>query len=107
MSTMHGFVAWRRMGAPCKMHHGAARAPHPRTPAGGPGFPAPRPHEASGWLKSATSGFRVILMDQRGTGKSSPITVNNLAKRGGPAEQAQYLSFFRADDIVKASVCIG
>ncbi|KAG1671871.1 hypothetical protein FOA52_003438 [Chlamydomonas sp. UWO 241] len=68
---------------------------------GGPGFSAPRPHDASSWLKSATSVFRVILMDQRGTGKSNPITVNNLSRRGGPAEQAKYLSFFRADNIVK------
>ena len=39
--------------------------------------------------------FRVILLDQRGTGSSSPITVTNLKKKGTPEEQAQYLSFFR------------
>jgi hypothetical protein len=37
----------------------------------------------------------VVLMDQRGTGRSSPITTNTLAQRGTPKQQAQYLSFFR------------
>mmetsp|Transcript_14470 Transcript_14470/g.31400 ORF Transcript_14470/g.31400 Transcript_14470/m.31400 type:complete len:517 (+) Transcript_14470:56-1606(+) len=68
---------------------------------GGPGFESPRPTEASAWLKSAVNSFRVILMDQRGTGRSSQITVKNLAKQGTAAEQAQYLSFFRADNIVR------
>ena len=36
--------------------------------------------------------FRVILLDQRGTGSSSPITLPNLAKKGTPEEQAQYHS---------------
>jgi len=39
--------------------------------------------------------FRVILLDQRGTGSSSPITVTNLKNKGTPEEQAHYLSFFR------------
>lgn len=67
----------------------------PPPPAGGPGFESPRPTEASGWLKCALGSFRVVLMDQRGTGRSSPITTNNLAAVGSPAQQAHYLSFFR------------
>ena len=40
---------------------------------GGPGFEAPRPTESSSWLKAALHhGFRVVLLDQRGTGRSSP-----------------------------------
>lgn len=31
---------------------------------GGPGFESPRPVEASGWLKKACEGYRVILLDQ-------------------------------------------
>ena len=69
--------------------------------AGGPGFPSPRPSECPAWIKTATSQFRVILLDQRGTGQSSPITTSNLANKGGPEEQAKYLSFFRADSIVR------
>lgn len=67
---------------------------------GGPGFESPRPSEASGWLKAALGSFRLVLMDQRGTGRSSVITTANLAQRGTPEQQAQYLSFFRADSIV-------
>ena len=62
---------------------------------GGPGFESPRPTECSGWLKTALTSFRVVLMDQRGTGRSSQITVKNLAKIGTPEAQAEYLSFFR------------
>ena len=62
---------------------------------GGPGFSAPRPFDSSSWLKSAVNLFRVILLDQRGTGNSSPVTVTNLKKKGSPEQQAEYLSFFR------------
>jgi pimeloyl-ACP methyl ester carboxylesterase len=65
-------------------------------PTGGPGFESPRPTEASGWLKCALGSFRVVLMDQRGTGRSSPVTTNTLAQRGTPQQQALYLSFFRS-----------
>jgi pimeloyl-ACP methyl ester carboxylesterase len=67
---------------------------------GGPGFEAPRPTEASGWLKAATNHFRVLLLDQRGTGRSSAITPLTLQKQGGPEAQAKYLKYFRADSIV-------
>lgn len=40
---------------------------------GGPGFAAPRPLGNSGWLKRALSEYRVVLLDQRGVGYSSPI----------------------------------
>ncbi|GLC38628.1 hypothetical protein PLESTB_000454000 [Pleodorina starrii] len=68
---------------------------------GGPGFEAPRPCEASIWIKSAVNSHRVLLLDQRGTGRSAPITTANLARRGGPEEQAEYLALFRADHIVR------
>lgn len=57
--------------------------------AGGPGFESPRPCEASGWIKTAVSQYNVVLMDQRGTGRSSPITTINLHKRGSAEEQAK------------------
>ncbi|MFM7969413.1 alpha/beta fold hydrolase [Aeromonas sp. A-5] len=47
---------------------------------GGPGFGAPRPTANSGWLKRALQEFRVLLLDQRGTGMSSPISADALAK---------------------------
>ena len=66
---------------------------------GGPGHEAPRPtrHPSSpGWLDRALAEFRVLLLDQRGTGRSTPVDV----PPGTPAEQAEYLAHFRADSIV-------
>lgn len=68
---------------------------------GGPGYEATRPVELSGWIKAAANYFRIVLLDQRGTGRSTPITCDNLAARGGAAAQAAYLRHFRADSIVR------
>lgn len=67
---------------------------------GGPGFPAPRPSGTSGWLRRATEEYRVLLLDQRGTGRSTPLTRRSLADRGDVAAQAEHLRRFRADSIV-------
>lgn len=67
---------------------------------GGPGFPAPRASASSGWMKRALQQFRVLLLDQRGTGQSSVITHHTLAGQT-PQQQAEYLSHFRADNIVR------
>jgi pimeloyl-ACP methyl ester carboxylesterase len=68
---------------------------------GGPGSEAPRPtrHPSSpGWLDRALTEFRVLMLDQRGTGRSSPIgTLAGLTAR----EQADRLVHFRADAIVR------
>jgi pimeloyl-ACP methyl ester carboxylesterase len=67
---------------------------------GGPGAEAPRPSRTDAsppWLERALSDFRVLMLDQRGTGRSSPIG-GRLA--GSPEEQAEYLAHFRADSIV-------
>jgi pimeloyl-ACP methyl ester carboxylesterase len=49
------------------------------------------------WLERALKDFRVLLLDQRGTGRSAPIG----ALQGmEPKEQADYLACFRADSIV-------
>ncbi|XP_074557521.1 uncharacterized protein LOC141813454 [Curcuma longa] len=68
---------------------------------GGPGFESPRPTEASGWLKRACEEYRVILLDQRGTGLSTPLTVSSLSQFTTAAEMVEYLQHFRADNIVK------
>ena len=67
---------------------------------GGPGFGAPRPMEKNGWLKRALQEYRVLLLDQRGTGRSSPVNQQTLARFKTPQEQATYLAHFRADSIV-------
>lgn len=68
---------------------------------GGPGGKSPRPAARGGWLRRATEGYRVLLLDQRGTGRSTPVSHRTLARRGGPQAQAEYLKHFRADSIVR------
>ncbi|KAJ4798165.1 Proline iminopeptidase [Rhynchospora pubera] len=68
---------------------------------GGPGFESPRPAEASGWIKKACEGYRVILLDQRGTGLSTPLTVSSLSQFDTPKKTVEYLKNFRADNIVR------
>ncbi len=67
---------------------------------GGPGFESPRPSRTVSsppWLERALADFRVLMLDQRGTGRSSAIGPD---LPGSPAEQADYLAHFRADSIV-------
>src|ERR1700712_3019497 len=68
---------------------------------GGPGSGAPRPLENSGWLKRALQDYRVLLLDQRGTGRSTPVMAQTLAHFATPQAQADYLKQFRADNIVR------
>jgi len=67
---------------------------------GGPGFGAPRPAGRESWLKRALNDCRVLLLDQRGTGRSSPANRRTLDGLGSPQAQADYLAHFRADAIV-------
>jgi pimeloyl-ACP methyl ester carboxylesterase len=67
---------------------------------GGPGTESPRPLPPlkATWIERALEEFRVLLLDQRGTGRSTPVG----ALRGmAPEEQAAYLVNFRADSIVR------
>ncbi|MCZ9352716.1 alpha/beta hydrolase [Streptomyces mutabilis] len=68
---------------------------------GGPGFGANRFIGRPAWLGRALKEYRVLLLDQRGTGASTPANRQTLPLRGGPAEQADYLTHFRADAIVR------
>ncbi|MGZ4534262.1 MAG: alpha/beta fold hydrolase [Nocardioidaceae bacterium] len=67
---------------------------------GGPGQEAPRPTRgptSPGWLDRALQDYRVLMPDQRGTGRSTPVgTLPGLT----PEEQADRLALFRADAIV-------
>ncbi|MCX4563014.1 alpha/beta hydrolase [Streptomyces phaeochromogenes] len=68
---------------------------------GGPGFGANRFVGKQAWLGRALEDYRVLLLDQRGTGSSTPANRQTLPLRGGPREQADYLALFRADSIVR------
>jgi pimeloyl-ACP methyl ester carboxylesterase len=72
---------------------------------GGPGHEAPRPSSwptSPPWLERALRDFRVILLDQRGTGRSTPY--------GDPGSDAvadaERLTHFRADAIVRDAECL-
>ncbi|MFI5912295.1 alpha/beta fold hydrolase [Dactylosporangium sp. NPDC051541] len=68
---------------------------------GGPGSAAPRPIGRDSWIDRALDDYRVLLLDQRGTGRSTRISRQSLAGRGSPPAQAEYLAHFRADSIVR------
>jgi pimeloyl-ACP methyl ester carboxylesterase len=67
---------------------------------GGPGGASPRPVGAESWLRRALPLYRVLLLDQRGTGRSTPADRRTLGGRGSAEAQASYLRHFRADAIV-------
>ncbi|MCW1804382.1 alpha/beta hydrolase [Brachybacterium squillarum] len=81
---------------------------------GGPGSEAPRPLDASTppWLPRALREFRVVMLDQRGTGRSTPVGLDAPLPEGAadgaatlreasPQQQAEYLTHFRADAIAR------
>src|SRR5699024_6194597 len=69
---------------------------------GGPGGANPRPLTGSGgWLGEALAHYRIVLVDQRGTGGSTPIEASDVQARGDAAAGADYLAHFRADSIVR------
>ncbi len=82
---------------------------------GGPGHEAPRPSLTGTppWLERALQDYQVVMLDQRGTGRSTPVSSRVVRSEGSvsgevsgalagasPAEQADYLTHFRADEIV-------
>ncbi|MFJ4175720.1 alpha/beta fold hydrolase [Microbacterium sp. NPDC089696] len=69
---------------------------------GGPGHEAPRPFHSStapAWLDEALAHYRVVMLDQRGTGLSTPVGDDDLAR--GSSAVAEYLTHLRADAIVR------
>ncbi|HXM58418.1 MAG TPA: alpha/beta fold hydrolase [Candidatus Dormibacteraeota bacterium] len=68
---------------------------------GGPGHPSFRPTGRDYWLQRALRDHRVLLLDQRGTGRSSPINRQTLGLLGEPRAQADHLAMHRADSIVR------
>ncbi len=84
---------------------------------GGPGSEAPRPllsPTSPPWLARVLHDYQVVMLDQRGTGQSTPVYTNVRRDRRGqprasvagdlegadPARQARYLTHMRADEIV-------
>lgn len=79
---------------------------------GGPGGESPRPLSptSDGWIEEAVKHFRVVLPDQRGTGRSSCVDGRTIAALGDRAEaagadaarsQANFLKRHLASSIVR------
>lgn len=66
---------------------------------GGPGGANPRPLGRDGWIDEALRDYRVVLVDQRGTGGSTPVDAGRVAARGDAG--GEFLACFRADSIVR------
>lgn len=69
---------------------------------GGPGHEAPRAFGSSSspaWLDAALAEHRVVMLDQRGTGRSTAVGDRDL-ERGSDAV-AEHLTHLRADSIVR------
>jgi pimeloyl-ACP methyl ester carboxylesterase len=68
---------------------------------GGPGGRGNRPAKLSGWMADLAKDFRIVMLDQRGTGLSARLDRHSLPARGTADEQTEYLKCFRADSIVR------
>ena len=73
---------------------------------GGPGFEGPRPEtaDAIAWLPRALADYRVLLLDQRGMGRSTPVGPRD-ALTTAPEALAERLALHRADAIVEDAEC--
>jgi len=69
---------------------------------GGPGNESPRAFHspsAPNWLDAALEHYRVVLLDQRGTGRSTPLGDADLER--GTDELVERITHLRADSIVR------
>lgn len=81
---------------------GGEAKPHLVFLQGGPGVEAPRPTLVPpnpSWLGRALQEYQVVLLDQRGTGRSTPFGPAALENRT-PAAVAEHVTHLRADEIV-------
>jgi len=60
----------------------------------------------SGWIKRVLKEYKLVLLDQRGTGLSTPITAQTMRGLASPQAQAEYLKHFRTDNIVRDAEAI-
>jgi pimeloyl-ACP methyl ester carboxylesterase len=67
---------------------------------GGPGHEVAFPDQRGSWLEQLLTRYRVLLLDQRGTGLSTPLEARALPF-SDPAALGDYLRHFRQDSIVR------
>jgi pimeloyl-ACP methyl ester carboxylesterase len=69
---------------------------------GGPGHEAARPSlpGTPPWLERVLADYQVVMLDQRGTGRSTPVSSIASVPGADAAAKARYLTHLRADEIV-------
>jgi pimeloyl-ACP methyl ester carboxylesterase len=67
---------------------------------GGPGHEVAFPDQRGSWLAQLLTRYRVLLLDQRGTGLSTPLEARSLPF-ADPVALGDYLRHFRQDSIVR------
>ena len=67
---------------------------------GGPGHEVAFPDSRGSWLAQLLTRYRVLLLDQRGTGLSTPLEARSLPFTD-PVALGDYLRHFRQDSIVR------
>jgi pimeloyl-ACP methyl ester carboxylesterase len=67
---------------------------------GGPGHEVAFPEHRGSWLEQLLTRYRVLLLDQRGTGMSTPLDARALPF-ADPVVCATYLCNFRQDSIIR------
>ncbi len=80
---------------------GKEKAPRLAFFQGGPGSAAPRMAPIGSWLDTAMEHYRVVLIDERGTGNSHPVDAALVTSLGGKHTQAAFLACFRQNSIVR------
>lgn len=112
--------------------HGGGDRPYAVYLQGGPGVEAPRPSlepASPSWLPRVLEDYQLILLDQRGTGRSTPVGLDTPApgiregvttgtphspapeapttlRTASAAAAAEYLTHFRADAIVEDGLAV-
>ncbi len=82
---------------------GGESLPHLLFLQGGPGVESPRPAgdpTSPSWLATALERYRVVFLDQRGTGRSTPVG-DSILQEHAPEQVAEYVTHLRADGIVR------
>ena len=68
---------------------------------GGPGGKGPRQGDfRDGWIGRALKDYRVVLLDQRGTGQSTRMDAQTLSELPSDQARADHLMLFRQDQII-------
>jgi pimeloyl-ACP methyl ester carboxylesterase len=68
---------------------------------GGPGGMGLRPMPGADWFPEVLKHYRVVMPDQRGTGRSAPVDGEVVSRLSDDQAAAQFLGLFLADSIVK------